>query len=169
MKKLLTIAFMFIFALGLQAQEEDSRLPDSDSKIMIGLAAGFTSGTGISVRTVQKQHGVTLTVLPYFTSQENNPANFINLGLSYNYYFRQNDFVDFSMKFGTQYLGGDVDFDLSFGEASQINVGIGPEINIHIVPELDLEFYLGYGLYDIADSLNSSLTAGVGFYYNIYQ
>lgn len=167
MKKLLIIAIMFISAFSLQAQNEDSRIPESDSKIMVGLATGFTSGSGISVRSVMEKHGVTLTVLPYAISDGDDSFSYLNLGLSYNYYFRQNDFVDFSMKLGTQYVRNSGD-DFIFNEGSKINLGIGPEINFHILPELDFEFYLGYGLYDIADSLNSSLTTGIGFYYNIY-
>ena len=170
MKNSILILIMLLSTISIFAQKDSPSIDNFTSKIMIGTSFGTTSGSGISARYVSNNSGVTFTILPNYVRNENFSHTNLNMGLSYNYYVRTNRYVDFSMKVSARrQQGGLFSYWTDNPDRVRVNLGIGPEINFHLLPEIDVDVHLGYGLYDITKSLNSSLSASVGFYYNIYQ
>ncbi len=174
MKYLTLLVVCLCITVQLTAQEQESRIPEYSSKLMIGSSLNSTYGSGLSFAYVQDKHGISLNFLPFssVTTDDLFPSEirYLNLGLSYNYYIRKNNIVDFSLKTGFQRISGSLSSDV-IGEPNSVvrySFGVGPEISFHLSKEIDFSVNLGYGLYNITESLNSNISGGVGFYYNAY-
>ena len=72
-KILLTLMVVLFFQLSINAQE--SANGQEKYKHFLGLAAGFTTGYGVSYRYVPDKFGVQITLAPYYSKNDNSTVS----------------------------------------------------------------------------------------------
>ncbi len=98
MRTLCLIAFTFILgSTTLSAQEANT---SETLKHEVGLAAGFSTGYGLSYRYWPQQLGVQLTAAPFFSNDESN----LSLGITGLYSLRSAKYYRFFLYYGNHFL-----------------------------------------------------------------
>jgi len=136
------------------APKAQAQFVGSDFDHEIGVHAGFTSGIGLSYRYWPGTFGLQTTFLPIF-GQEN---KFISFGVTGLAMLKDNSNVDLFLYLGNHWL-------FTNDDPTQWNVGLGPGVEIEMGNDFVFDIMVGYALYDLNESLRSSVTGEVGVYY----
>jgi hypothetical protein len=121
MRTLCLIAFTFILgSTTLSAQEANT---SETLKHEVGLAAGFSTGYGLSYRYWPQQLGVQLTAAPFFSNDESN----VSLGITGLYSLRSAKYYRFFLYYGNHFLFEKTPTYYSFYDPTQMNTVFSKE------------------------------------------
>lgn len=152
MKFLLNLLF-FVFVLQTHAQTDTKKTTHQ-----LGLHFGTTTGVGFSYRCWLERFGFQATTLPSFTSTTTQKRFFLSVGASLLWKFSESETVDF---FG--YLGNHF---AHFNSSDNLYaLGVGTGVYIKTLEVLNLNFQIGYGLYN-TDTFFTNLAFETGIYYS---
>lgn len=176
MRKIFLIISIFCtLAFSAMSQNEGTSAKENPSDIKsfkqeIGLAAGATTGMGLSYRAWYKKIGVQASFLPVI-SQSN---NWISSGLTFIYKIRDNRSVNFFIyegnhvitksKWETKLINSYNTINIKTQETS-LNIGLGIGFEFPIKEFFGLNILGGYGIYDLTNKWETRPTGEIGLFY----
>ena len=158
MKKIITSLAICLIVLSNHAQTENS---PSKSKYAVGIAAGFTTGYGLSYRYQSTKFGTQITFAPY-----KNPDKFsLDLGLTFLYKLASYENVELFLYQGNHFSRttnyatyNDVSifdvFNSNTNPQKYFNNGLGLDIEIALNKHAGFHIMAGYAGYKNFRSIN---------------
>jgi hypothetical protein len=168
MKKIaLLISALFISAPLVFAQSNNTQQIDSENleyHHALGVAAGYTTGCGLSYRYYNNRFFVQATFAPYLTEDR----GFISAGVAFMYRVSDNEMANLFLYQANHYLyTKNSDYNYYYGtsdvnEHHQVNNGLGFGLEF-AVEQVVLSIMTGFAAYD--NFTQMGLTGEIGIYY----
>jgi len=155
---------LFTFPLKSNAQEVPETTKPVRLKHALGMAAGATTGYGLSYRYNPSKWTIQTTFAPIMTDYSNR----VSLGISFLYYLAENNHTSLFLYEGNHFLynkSKNDDYYYTFPEPVEKfwNNGVGIGIEFIIFKQVSFNLMAGYGFYDNFSQLN--VTGETGLYY----
>lgn len=166
MKRILLLAFVIVSLLG-QAQENISEMSLKPVH-ELGLATGFTTGSGFSYRYFPGKFGYQITLIPPLLNDGR--LDYFNGGFSLLMNIKEVKEGRFFAYASGSYRAKYEYFYNYYGSNQtyideQINAGVGIGFDIYAGKYLGINLMGGYGLKEITEGVNTFFTVETGIYF----